>query len=43
MLERNEIIEFLKKYSEDKEYVYAMWLAMEKYIKKLIELMNIQI
>ena len=26
MLERNEIIEFLKKYSEDKEYVYAMWL-----------------
>lgn len=41
MLERNEIINFLKDYSQDKEYVYAMWLEGADGVNKVDEYSDI--
>lgn len=41
MIEREEIINFLKEYSKDKEYVYAMWLEGADGINKVDEYSDI--
>ena len=41
MIQREEIIDFLKIYSKDKEYVYAMWLEGADGINKVDEYSDI--